>query len=289
MGQAQKFFVGIGVQKAGTTWLADYLASHPQVALPPFKEAHYWTSKYSTFIPGAVRSKDTVKVRIPAMVRWMAQGVRRAPALSLKRGFAFVGYLLHRDRSYRRLLELSGPDADWVGEVTPAYATLDRAAFDQMDACLDRPHYILMLRNPADRFISQMGMDGRFDPAVLQADPVADLALRPGFAARSDYASVLEICAGIAPQARVLTLFYEHLFDAERGQAEQDRVCAFLNIAPHVGDRGKKMNPRWGAKPEVDRAAIVRLLRPQYEAVEARFGTDLPASWQRDLAWLRGR
>lgn len=35
-------FLGIGAQKAGTTWLYKQLASHPQVRFPAGKELHYW-------------------------------------------------------------------------------------------------------------------------------------------------------------------------------------------------------------------------------------------------------
>jgi hypothetical protein len=35
-------FLGIGVQKAGTTWLYHQLARHPQIAFPRGKEMHYW-------------------------------------------------------------------------------------------------------------------------------------------------------------------------------------------------------------------------------------------------------
>lgn len=35
-------FLGIGVQKGGTTWLYHQLSRHPQVAFPRGKESHYW-------------------------------------------------------------------------------------------------------------------------------------------------------------------------------------------------------------------------------------------------------
>lgn len=35
-------FLGIGVQKGGTTWLYQQLSRHPQVAFPRGKEVHYW-------------------------------------------------------------------------------------------------------------------------------------------------------------------------------------------------------------------------------------------------------
>ncbi len=35
-------FLGIGAQKAGTTWLYAQLASHPRIRFPHGKEVHYW-------------------------------------------------------------------------------------------------------------------------------------------------------------------------------------------------------------------------------------------------------
>jgi Sulfotransferase domain len=35
-------FLGIGAQKAGTTWLHKMLALHPMLGLPPNKELHFW-------------------------------------------------------------------------------------------------------------------------------------------------------------------------------------------------------------------------------------------------------
>ena len=40
------YFVGIGAAKAGTSWLADYLAGHPEVALSPIKELHYFDAMH---------------------------------------------------------------------------------------------------------------------------------------------------------------------------------------------------------------------------------------------------
>ncbi|HUM93585.1 MAG TPA: sulfotransferase [Candidatus Competibacter sp.] len=35
-------FLGIGAQKAGTTWLYEHASRHPQLAFPLGKEAHFW-------------------------------------------------------------------------------------------------------------------------------------------------------------------------------------------------------------------------------------------------------
>ena len=39
-------FLGIGAQKAGTTWIHKNLSKHPDLYLPPEKEIHYWDIQY---------------------------------------------------------------------------------------------------------------------------------------------------------------------------------------------------------------------------------------------------
>lgn len=39
-------FLGIGAQKAGTTWLYEMLRQHPDIAFPLNKEVHYWDNVY---------------------------------------------------------------------------------------------------------------------------------------------------------------------------------------------------------------------------------------------------
>lgn len=40
-------FLGIGAQKAGTTWLAEMLSLHPDIAFPAGKEVHFWDDQRS--------------------------------------------------------------------------------------------------------------------------------------------------------------------------------------------------------------------------------------------------
>jgi hypothetical protein len=35
-------FLGIGAQKAGTTWLHRMLSLHPDIGMPEQKELHFW-------------------------------------------------------------------------------------------------------------------------------------------------------------------------------------------------------------------------------------------------------
>jgi len=40
-------FLGLGAQKAGTSWLHAMLARHPQIAFPPVKELHFWNRPHT--------------------------------------------------------------------------------------------------------------------------------------------------------------------------------------------------------------------------------------------------
>lgn len=43
-------FVGIGAQKAGTTWLFENLARHPGICFPGGKEVHFWDARFANGI-----------------------------------------------------------------------------------------------------------------------------------------------------------------------------------------------------------------------------------------------
>ncbi|MBP6582182.1 MAG: sulfotransferase [Chromatiaceae bacterium] len=47
-------FLGIGAQKAGTTWLYEILRQHPELGFPGGKESHYWTLRTAARDAGAV-------------------------------------------------------------------------------------------------------------------------------------------------------------------------------------------------------------------------------------------
>jgi len=55
-------FIGIGAQKAGTTWLYENLQKHPGIKFPAGKELHFWDAHYANGI-GWYKSlfPDTVK------------------------------------------------------------------------------------------------------------------------------------------------------------------------------------------------------------------------------------
>lgn len=276
-----RFFLGVGAQKSGTSWVADYLSAHPEVGVSPIKEIHFFDSRFGAVNRGAIREPKRVRRHLSQLL-----GAERLP---LSRRLAllgpYLGMLAYREDAYRRFLDRVGRGKAVAGEFTPAYSTLPDEAFERIERLLEKPRYVFVMRNPADRFVSQIRHLNR---QRLEGDLVARLA-DPSYAARSDYAGLLDRLDRKASPERVHVMFYEHLFAPDRHDEECARLCAFLGVAARRGDRRRQVNaPRTpGARTAWDRDAVVRALRPQYEAMAARFGDALPSSWLGDLERLQ--
>lgn len=273
----RRFFVGVGTQRSGTSWIADYLAGHPEVAFSPIKEIHFFDSLYSPVARNAIYR--------PARLRGHARQLWRRPeptAVKLRWTRRWLGVLARSEASYRSFLESAG-DAPLAGEFTPAYATVSEDGFRAMERLLDRPRYLVIFRNPADRFRSQMRHHRR--RGDREPDDVALLLDAPDYHARCDYVGALERMRRVIEPERILTIFYEHLFDPARHEAECARLCGFLGVAPRPGRMDRRVNAdRDEGGDDWGRATVVARLRPQYERFLKIYGGDLPASWRADLA-----
>jgi len=190
-----QYFIGIGAQKAGTTWLHDLLDSYSECAVPPVKELHFFDIKYVALEPGAVRSSELssrgiYRDRLVAMAN-MAQGFERAVkaaisagdgnpsrAAAQRRDIYQDGYLakinvdarLKNIERLARYLRIRNSEtyleylhevcqrkrAKVVGEFTPAYSMLPAEAFREIDGLMPGCKFIFIMRDPVDRFLSQI-------------------------------------------------------------------------------------------------------------------------------------
>jgi hypothetical protein len=144
-------FLGIGAQKAGTTWLYQNLRHHPGVWLPPQKELHYFdekvVSRRRTWHKLFGETRQDVRWRADARHQWRA--LRRSFSLASLRWS--TRYLLRRpdDRWYASLF--APGRGKLIGEITPDYALLEEDGVAHVRRLVPDARLFFLIRNPIER------------------------------------------------------------------------------------------------------------------------------------------
>ena len=225
-------FLGIGAQKAGTTWLWANLRSHPDIWMPPIKELHYFTRSPSYPSPNWLASEG-IKARFFGqqppdlfMRQWLLSRFRKhllSPNLSRLRWEWRFFFAKYDDKWYTSLFK---PGSNKVtGEITPAYSILKAEDVAQIKQLLPNLKIIFLLRNPIDRAWSQI----RFDKA--HEEPLANvIAFINGAhqSLRGDYLRTLNNWHSSFDDEHFFLGFYEDV--QHHPQELLSKICAFLNI-----------------------------------------------------------
>ena len=276
------FVLGLGAQKAGTTWLHAYLAASPAHAPGLRKEYHV--------LDAIDVAEESWKVR-----RIAPRLERAAERVALgERGNAFElqrTAMIWEDSLYPAYFAgLAGGRAPGGGprfsmDVTPSYALLGaprlrwvRESFAERGV---RAVAVFLMRDPVDRLHSQVRFFQRRRPEQhpgTTEEEVLRLYGDPAFASRSRYERTLAAIAGAFAPDAVHVGFYETLFT----DASVDAVCRLVGIDRHPADfdhRPHDAGERHGLSDETERL-VAEHLRETYAAVaHACPDVDLRALW----------
>jgi len=279
MHESKSYFVGIGAAKAGTTWLHSYLLNHPEVCICPMKELHYFDAQH---IPNLVSPYRTFASELKRLAQQLVTDEREA---AIKR-ISLIAKRLEMDdnpKAYRDYFEnLLLPHQSVFGEITPSYSMLGKRGFEAILEMYPDAKFILIMRNPVDRFWSQLRFTQKVHPEFSPEDSFSEKLNDPGFIERGNYGHTLEsLQAAGVPDRNLFTTFYEHLFGSE-GVAEIERLNRFLGISSRE-PRFYRINesPQIGL-PADFRKEIALRLRDVYDAVLKRY-PNLPDNWTKDL------
>ena len=275
-------FLGIGAQKAGTTALTRFLANHPEVYVPAIKEMHFFD-----LVDDEKNTRKRLTDDIRRRYRRLELAYKRngdmetvmAEIRAITDRFA-VG---HDPEKYREML-MQGPTGTRIcGEFTPAYAVMNPQKIARIAQVLDRPRILFILRNPADRFLSQVShAQTHLARDQDRGESPLEMLKRPGLSARSDYNKTLRSLDGVFPAEDVFIGFFEDLVGPDAPDMHK-RICTFLDIDPAPAadvPAGKPVTPR-PCNADV-RDALVQRFASAYRMVQDRMGT-LPQTWQDDL------
>lgn len=286
MTPTRRFFVGIGAQRSGTTWLSLFLRNHPEVRFSPVKEVRFFDSKHVPEFQGVLRNR--LNTRLAA--RGLARHALAHPVMGARLARHYLGIRRLEDEHYRAFFRLLARDGRLAGEISPSYAALGVDAIRRIEDLLDRPRYVYVLRNPVDRLLSETSFrasrlgKGRVDDEAARRDGLAE---RLAGSLHLDYAANVARYESVAGPARLHLMFMENLFEPGSQGAALDGLADFLGVRRLAGAPEGRVNASAPLDVPADlRRDLARALARQYRFAEARFGEGLPDAWRRDLDLL---
>jgi hypothetical protein len=284
-------FLGIGAQKAGTTWLHAMLRQHDELWLPPVKELHYFDRRYPLI---ELPMRPDTKSRRSRLEKFIRTRLRRVNPAKVRDLFqvARLGeigcelrYLLGRgdDHWYSSLFKRGRGRV--VGEITPAYACLSSEAILHVYRLMPEAKLILLLRDPIDRAWSHARMDLRRN-AERGATQAQDEHYRRHFESaqsrmRGDYVTTLERWLSRYPPSQLFVGFYDEI--VAEPVALLKRIFRFLGVADDEhqipNDARSRVNPGTGARIPPDlHLHLCSLYIDQLRILAQRFDT-YPRFW----------
>lgn len=252
------FILGMGAQKAGTTWLHQTISKGNNINMGIIKEYHIWDYVFSDlgkFAKAPVLKPDNARF---AMRRMMQQ----SPQVYLD---YFKGLISSK--------------INITGDITPSYSIISQSGLEKIAQYLEDAGFdvkvIFLMRDPVERLWSAVRMEKRdrlrrgqkLDSSFADQRAIEYTKIK-GHVARSDYIStVLNIEAIFAKNAIHYEL-YENLFNKKSIQS----LTSFLGLSLQETDFSQKVNhsPNQPRSQETTKK-LQEFLTPQYEFCKDKF------------------
>jgi len=263
------FVLGVGAQKAGTTWLHAYLESLPEVNLGFMKEYHVFDQKHV---------KDTTPGRKKRIENYL-DSFFGSDSLSLRHKFRRNHK--HYFSYFRKLVE-SNDQVFITGDITPSYAALPVKVLQYIKSSLEKNGFrvkvVFLMRDPVARCISANRMyssprllDSPGD-ADLEAELLAKKYQQTRFQIRTRYDQTITNLEQVFTPDELYLGFYEELF-SDKAIAE---ICSFLELPFRPGNYEQVVHGSLvkSELPETVKAEVRSYYSQVYNFVLNRFGQD---------------
>lgn len=224
------FLLGVGAQKAGTTWLHRYLQSFDNTDLGFAKEYHIWDALHC---PECSRFQITSRLplRPNKFRRWRMQ---RNPDY-------YFDY-------FQGLLEKDG--VNLTGDITPSYSCLTAPVFQQIREGFEARgielKVIFLMRDPVQRCWSVVRMHNKkgksrdnIDVTLSEEKALISYYNSLNARIRTNYhRTIQELNSSPVPEENIFYGIYEELFTLK----EITRLSHFLGLEPNHDFSGNRFN-----------------------------------------------
>jgi hypothetical protein len=263
------FLLGVGAQKAGTTWLHEYLASLPEVDLGFMKEYHVFDQNHVL---------DTTPGRKKRFENYL-DSFFGSDSLSIRHKFRRNHK--HYFSYFRKLVD--SPDQVFItGDITPSYAALPVKVLRYIKSSLEkngfRVRVVFLMRDPVARCISanRMYSSPRLlnspGDAALEAELLAKKYQQTRFQIRTRYDQTITNLEQVFTPDELYLGFYEELF-SDKAIAE---ICSFLELPFRPGKYEQVVHGSLvkSELPETIKSEVRSYYSQVYDFVLNRFGQD---------------
>lgn len=215
-------FIGIGAQKAGTTWLYENLSKIQEFDMPPIKELHYF-DRSELYISISKLKITSFWQRITKF--WYAKKAIRTIIRTFIKGlktgnfktFHFFRKLYlstYNDKWYKSLFSKY---TGYTGEITPAYMFLEEKDIQIIYKINPQIKIVFLLRNPIERAWSHYRFHNRNDSSfcVDEVDPakIIEFMESKEQVLRSDYLGSIRNYHKYFNKDQILIGFYDAISD----------------------------------------------------------------------------
>lgn len=237
MQSAGPTFLGIGAQKAGTTWLYSQLQKHSQIWLPPHKELHFFDRALKYPSSNGLLTSSLIS-RITGGEPWERKrtivGLKVISESAIHLDFDnvfwwskfFFGFY---DLNWYKSLFSPAVNYKAAGDITPSYSILDREDVAQIKKFNPDIKLIFMIRNPIDRAWSSIRHNKvRGKDIDLSASKRVIRSLKaPAKVLKGDYERTLNHYLEYFDSSQILVCFYDAI--------QNDAVTLMSSITEFLG------------------------------------------------------
>ena len=274
----KRFILGVGAQKAGTTWLHDYLVSRDNVDMGFIKEYHIFDTKTLEECAGFRRKLER------SVINRAQNNYEQWRESSFVRRLEFLEYPEKYFDYFADILSQDG--ISYTGDITPSYSGLRRETLQYIkDEFAKRDievFPIFLMRDPVQRLRSTMKMRFRNNNKKAKArQEIAAMRKKcgeKGDRIRSNYKATVENLDAVFGH-RVYYGFYESLFCNESVFA----ICDYLGLErePGIYHIRRNASPSENNLSKLNMQSFVKYYQEQYDFCNERFGAfKIGAFWQ---------
>jgi hypothetical protein len=247
-------FLGIGAQKAATSWLVQQLRNHPRFWIPPRKGLHYFDRDPSYPSPSHLATSNLLR-RI-----YIANPWKDIPRLKDTRNIPWLlrYHLMPVNDTWYHSLFREG-QGKIKGEITPAYSILNPQDVSRIRRVAPELKIIFLLRNPIDRAWSQYCYQyaGRLTAHYRNESAIKEFIDSDMQCLRSDYLRSLDIW-GSQFDAKQLYIGYYDDICIDPSTALQ-RIFCFLGEKSLVLPEKTILQRRVNASINIEMPAAIRM------------------------------